>query len=88
MAEKGKIEKGVVSMLKLNTGVKSGERLLIATDVSTSFGQSYALSIQWAQSSKRDEVSSLRVDMGNPVKLTRGCFTILTVCPIAVLLSR
>ena len=38
MAEKEKIEKGVVSMLKLNIGVKSGERLLIATGVSTSFG--------------------------------------------------
>lgn len=46
MPEKGKIEKGVVSMLKLNMGVKSGERLLIATDVSTSLGQSYALGIQ------------------------------------------
>jgi len=45
MAEEGKIEKGVASMLKLNMGVKSGERLLIATDVSTSFGQSYALGI-------------------------------------------
>jgi len=56
----------MVSMLNLNTGVKSGERLLIATDVSTSFGQAYALGIQWAQSSKRDKVSSLRVDMGNP----------------------
>jgi len=56
----------MVSMLKLSIGVKSGERLLIATGASTSFGQAYALSIQWAQSSKRDEVSSLRVDMGNP----------------------
>jgi len=46
MPEKGKIEKGMVSMLKLNMGVKSGERLLIATDVSTSLGQSYALGIQ------------------------------------------
>jgi len=66
MVEKGKIEKGVVSMLKLNMGVKSGERLLIATDVSTSFGQSYALGIQLVQNSKRDEASSLRVDMGKP----------------------
>jgi len=66
MAEKEKIEKGVVSMLKLNIGVKSGERLLIVTGVSTSFGQAYELGIQWVQSSKRDKVSSLRVDMGNP----------------------
>jgi len=59
MAEEGKIEKGVVSMLKLNMGVRSDERLLIATGVSTSLEQAYALSIQWAQSSKRDKVSSL-----------------------------
>jgi len=51
---------------KLNMGVKSGERLLIATGVSTSFGQAYELGIQWAQNSKKDEASSLRVDMGNP----------------------
>ncbi|MCD6599208.1 MAG: aminopeptidase [Dehalococcoidia bacterium] len=36
MVEKGKIEKGVVSMLKLNMGLKSSERLLIVTDVPTS----------------------------------------------------
>lgn len=35
--------------------------------MSTSFGQSYALGVLLVQNSERDEVSSLRVDMGNPV---------------------
>ena len=46
MVEKGKIEKGVVSMLKLNMGVKSGERLLITTDVSTS--------VEWIKKESRE----------------------------------
>lgn len=46
MVEKGKIEKGVVSMFKLNMGVKSGERLLITTDVSTS--------VEWIKKESRE----------------------------------
>jgi len=35
MVEKGKIEPGVINMLKVNMGVKSSERLLVVTDVPT-----------------------------------------------------
>lgn len=35
MIDKGKIEQGVISMLKVNMGVRSGEKLLVVTDVPT-----------------------------------------------------
>jgi len=35
VVEKGRIEQGVINMFKVNMGVKSGERLLVVTDVLT-----------------------------------------------------
>lgn len=36
MIEKEKIKQGIINMLKVNMGIKSGEKLLIITDVPTS----------------------------------------------------
>lgn len=35
MVEKGGIEQGVINMLKVNMGIKSGEKLLVVTDIPT-----------------------------------------------------
>ncbi|MCK4387250.1 MAG: hypothetical protein KAW00_00630, partial [Dehalococcoidia bacterium] len=35
MVEKGRIEQGVINMFKVNMGVKSGEKLLVVSDVPT-----------------------------------------------------